>query len=471
MSQEEVIALPDDPIAGMGLADFARLFRAGRITSEQVTGAYLERIRLLNPALNAYAVINGNALAEAKIADRKRQAGNYTTPLMGPPVAVKQIFSVNGLPCNPATDLDVRSLVPPEGPFIRSLRAAGAIVLGLTRTTEFAAGTINVTKPMPWNPWDANVKRLCGGSSHGSAVSQAAGMSPFAIGSDTGGSVRLPAALCGVVGFKPTQGTISTEGVFPLSPTFDTIGFFANSVSDAFWVSSVFAIVQECASRSVQTLTLGSPAQFIADLDPEVAAAFDRARNHLASAGVRIVPFDLSEAGEVPNVFGRILSTELIAYLGRDRIIGNQAKLDPVVWVRLEPELQTTASELEHLRERHRDLIGVVTAKTKPFDALIGPTTPYSPSAQHDWATADAAIIWNRVSGNCTRPGNLFGMCGISIPIHDSSELPVGLQVLCHPHKEAELLSIAAGIEAQLKTYARPQLAHFVARRPKEAVA
>src|SRR5581483_3524006 len=195
---------PPDLAAELSLAGVAAALRDGRLTSEAVTRSYLQRIERVDRKIGSYLFINPQALEEACTFDRRRAAGEDLGPLMGLPVAIKQIFSVAGFPASPASRLDVANLIPQEGPFITGLKRAGVVVLGLTRTTEFAAATINTTSPAPWNPWDASVKRVCGGSSHGSAAAQAAGLCAFAVGSDTGGSVRFPAAMCGVVGFKPT---------------------------------------------------------------------------------------------------------------------------------------------------------------------------------------------------------------------------------------------------------------------------
>ena len=157
---------------------------------------------------------------------------------MGVPIAIKEIFSIKGLPYGAGTDLDLNEITPPQGPFIQKLKRAGCVILGTTRTTEFAAATINVKKPMPWNPADEHIKRVCGGSSHGSAAALRAGLCAFSVGSDTGGSVRLPAALCGVFGFKSTAGVWPTEGVFCLSPTLDSVGVFTRSADDAALIFS-----------------------------------------------------------------------------------------------------------------------------------------------------------------------------------------------------------------------------------------
>ena len=267
---------PPDIAAELGLAALATALRTRKLSSETITRAYLRRIERVDLRIGSYLFVNPRALEDARAMDHKLATGQDLGPLMGLPVAVKQIFSVTGLPASPASRLDVAKLIPPEGPFIAALKRFGIVVLGLTRTTEFAAATINTTTPAPWNPWDASVKRVCGGSSHGSAAAQAAGLCAFAIGSDTGGSVRFPAAMCGVVGFKPSHGRWPTEGVFTLSPTFDTVGVFANTARDVLFISTSLGEFKIVATTPKERLAFAYPREFSLSLDPSVGTRFRR---------------------------------------------------------------------------------------------------------------------------------------------------------------------------------------------------
>ena len=221
------MTLPADPFEFFGLRKFGRRLRSGEMTAEAVTRAYCARIQLRDPKIGAFkTIVAEQAIEAARGIDALLRAGTDLGPLMGVPVAVKEIFSIDGLPYGAGSELDLAEMTPPQGPFIDKVKRAGCVILGTTRTTEFAGATININKPMPWNPADEEVKRVCGGSSHGSAAALAAGLCAFSVGSDTGGSVRLPAALCGVFGFKPTAGAWPTQGVFALSPTLDSVGVF-----------------------------------------------------------------------------------------------------------------------------------------------------------------------------------------------------------------------------------------------------
>lgn len=461
--------LPADPLQGIGLATFGRQFRDGALTAEAVTRAYLQRIAALDPILGAFRAVDASAaLQRAREVDSQRKSGRDFGPLMGLPIAVKEIFRVDGFPFGAGTDVDIDDLRPVEGPFVNALKRQGCIVLGVTKTTEFAAATVNSGKSMPWNPWDAHTKRVCGGSSHGSAAALAAGLCGFAIGSDTGGSVRLPAALCGLVGFKPSIGVWSTEGVFPLSPTFDTVGTFTHSVADTCALFSTLTGHPISAWPSPSDLRLGRVINLFDELDPPVAVATERAVSKLVDAGVRFIDIDLPEVAEVTGVFGRILAGELVQYLGRERLIAHRELIDPVPWARIESELDIDATTLRALRDRQHELAISIRQRVDGLDAIICPTTPLTPGPAAEVIDADVAIAWNRRSGRNTRPGNLFGQCGISLPVHAPGELPIGLQLLRSSGGDDRLLAIAASLEVVLGRAASPDLTAFFQRSIKE---
>ena len=435
--------------------------REGSLTAEVLTSQYFQRIEAIDPKLDSFFWRNTDAVGAARDIDRRRAAGEKLGALAGMPVAIKQIFSVADCPSSPASELDVASLISPEGPFVAALKAAGVVLLGLTRTTEFAAATINTTKPAPWNPWDAATKRVCGGSSHGSAAAQGAGLCAFAVGSDTGGSVRFPAAMCGVVGFKPSHGRWPTDGVFPLSPTFDTVGLFANSAADIAFICESLGDLRIGTKAAKADLTFAYPREFSVHLDRDVQTAFDASLEKLRADGISIVGLDLPEVEEVPAVFGRILGTELVHFLGRETTEASREKLDPVVWSRVATELETSRSKLNLLRERHRALVKIVKAKTVGFDALVGPTTPFIPTAAIELISAEAAIAWNRRSASHTRPGNLFGMCGIALPMTPVNGLPTSLQLLCPPAEDERLIGLAEKVQSVIGRPSKPDMTAF----------
>jgi aspartyl-tRNA(Asn)/glutamyl-tRNA(Gln) amidotransferase subunit A len=461
--------VPGDPFHDLDLAAFASRLRSGAFTAEQATRAYLQRIAAADARLGAFrAVDEAAALREAQCIDRLRLAGEDLGPLMGLPVAIKELFRVDGLPFGAGSDVDIRDLEPAQGPFVDSLKRSGCIVLGVTGTTEFAASTINSGKPAPWNPWDATTKRVCGGSSHGSAAALAAGLCAFSVGSDTGGSVRLPAALCGIVGLKPSMGIWSTEGVFPLAPTFDTVGVFTRSAADATLVFETLAKRRVPAPPPASGLRIGRVANLFHDLDRPVAAAIERSLQRLSDAGVDIVDIELPEVSELGPVFGRILAGELVHYLGRERLLANKERIDPVPWARIETELDIDLATLERLRRRQRELTEAVARRIDGFDVIACATTPISPGPAAEVVDPAAAIEWNRRSGSHTRPGNLFGLCGISLPVHAAGELPVGL-LLQRNGDDEHLLAVAQAIEAIVGRAPSADLAPFFKYRAKES--
>lgn len=441
--------MPADPLAAGGLRGFAARLRDGSLTAESATIAYLDRIAALDGKIQAFRTVDRDrAIAEARAVDAQCRDGIDLGPLMGVPVAVKEIFAVDGLPYGAGTELDLTDITPPQGPFISRLRAAGCVILGTTRTTEFAAATINVDKPMPWNPADMSVKRVCGGSSHGSAAAMKAGLCAFSVGSDTGGSVRLPAALCGVVGYKSTAGAWPTQGVFALSPTLDSVGIFTRSADDAALVYSTLETEEE-AAPAPRAVKLGRPRSYVFDgLDEPVRQAVEAAIARLSAAGVQIVEIDTPDIAPLMPDFATLLFGEFVAVMGHDRLRAGKASIDRVPGARIETASSITPDQIEAARRSHRSAIEKARAMMAGVDALIYPTTPLVATAAADVSTFEASAAWNLRAGSLTRPGNFFGQCGVSIPVEAQGDLPVGLQLVGKPNDDLHLLAVARTVEA-----------------------
>ncbi|MGQ0752206.1 MAG: amidase [Betaproteobacteria bacterium] len=446
-------APPPNPLAGITFAQYGAQFRSGGCKAAEVTEAYLARIEALNPKLGAYTYVAAEpARAEARRIDALRRAGTDLGPLMGVPVAVKDLYFVEGMPLTAGSRLEVSDVVRAEGPIIGALRHGGAIILGKTWTSEFALGGINFIQRVPWNPCDPEVHRTPGGSSGGSAVAMAAGLCAFALGTDTGGSVRMPAALCGVFGHKFSAGAMPVAGIFPLSPALDSPGVFTAGAEDAIAVWQALGGRPPGADIALRDLTLGVPAPvFHDDLDPEVARAMDFARKRLAQCGARIVPIEVPEVLEFEALFGRIVPVELIEILGRERVRRSLDVFDPVTKARFTAVLNavaadsgTAASELSALRQR-------VLAAVRACDAWITPTAPLVPGPLSSYDSVGTALAWNRRALRNTRPGNVFDQCGVSLPL-THAPLPVGLQILCPAMADAKLLAIARTIETALNS-------------------
>jgi aspartyl-tRNA(Asn)/glutamyl-tRNA(Gln) amidotransferase subunit A len=269
-----------------GLQALTESLREGRSTAVELTQAALARIAALEPKLQAFMHLDAaGALAQAQAIDARRAAGEDLGPLMGVPVAVKDLFTVDGMPTTAGSRLDVQDLVPKQGSFVNALQRAGCVIVGKTRTTEFALGGFNLDRAPPWNPCDMHVQRMTGGSSHGSAVAMAAGLAGFTVGSDTGGSVRWPAALCGVVGYKASARHWPCDGVFPLSPEMDSIGLFTQTAHDAAWVQAALGGQAPQTPPAVTRADAGSTGSALHGPARRARAALFRGRRDAASSG------------------------------------------------------------------------------------------------------------------------------------------------------------------------------------------
>ena len=457
-------SLPEDPIAKGGIEDFARRLRAGETTAEKATRAYIDRIDLLDGRLGAFQhVARDQALAAARAIDRLLAAGTDLGPLMGVPVAVKDLFAIDGMPATAGSRLDVADLIGGEGRFVKMLKRAGCVILGKTKTVEFALGAMgtNAVRGTPWNPWDPAVHRLPGGSSSGSAVAVAAGMTAFAIGSDTGGSVRIPAAFTGIFGLKTTTGVFPTDGVFPLSPTLDTIGPLCQSAADAAVVFQALT-GQAVPARDLETLKFGKPADlFYENLDDAVAQAMDEALDSLRGAGVAIVDIEAPEVRERAEIFPVLLPSELIAVLGRERFETGRSDMDPVVAERASAGLDMSAIAYLKALWRHRELAALAPQRFAGLDGWVTPTVPIVAAPVSEALDPEGARRLTPVVNQNTQPGNLLRLCGISMPTPSTMPLPVGFQVLAAGGNDAGVLGIALALEAHFGRPVRPDLAAF----------
>ncbi len=455
------------PTAFEGLDELGRALRTGQRTAQEVTAAYLERIESLDPHLGAFThVARASALATAEAIDLMLASGTDLGPLMGVPIAVKDLYSVSAMPTRAGSNIDVQDLVRSEGSFIARLRRAGCVILGKTKMTEFAAGTINLIHKPPRNPWSARVPLMPGGSSSGSAVAMAADLCALSLGSDTGGSVRQPAALCGTFGYKSTRGMWPVDGVFPLSSTLDSLGLFTRAASDTAIAYSVLQGTPVPRSARLRGLRLGKPRhRFFEDLEAEVETVTEEALEALQRAGVEIVPFDLPEVAESDATFARLVPTELAAFLGAARIRAGASRLDAVVRARLESAGSVSAVDYIRQLERHRADVQGAVARLMDLDGWVAPTCPLLPVAVTDCRTVDTAVAWNRRSLRNTQPVNYLGQCAVSLPLAPGpSGLPAGLQIACAPNEDGHLLSIATAVEEVLGTGERPNLSTVEAR-------
>jgi aspartyl-tRNA(Asn)/glutamyl-tRNA(Gln) amidotransferase subunit A len=450
--------LPADPLATRSFAQYAADLRSGSISALSVVEAYLERIRQLNPKIDAVSVLDDDrALAAAKGIDCLLQAGQDPGPLAGLPILVKDLYQVNGLTITAGSRLDVREIAPcDEGPIIVSLRQAGCVILGKTRTTEFAMGGFNLTHPLPWNPCDLKTKRMTGGSSHGSAAGMAAGLCAFSLGSDTGGSVRQPAAFAGTVGFKASPEYWPTAGVFPMSTGLDSLGVFAKTAGDAHWVVSNLPFVRNPSISGIdvpaESLRFGLPSHHIFDhCDAESKQTFEQALVRLRAAGVRVEAIEIPEVAEMDAVFGGMVPTDVLAFVGRERFLAAEKILDPVVWARTQAAFDLKATDYIAIQRKFKDICQQVNRRLAGLDGWICPTIPRVAPPVEGYDSLEKIAEWNRINTANTRPGNLFGQCGISLPMRGvSTGLPLGFQIMAAPMTDDRLIRIAITVERLL---------------------
>jgi len=448
-----------------GIAAFGKRLRNKEVTIEASVKASLARIEKLDPALQAFECIDHErAVQTAKSLDQLLANGTDLGPLMGVTVAVKDIIAVDGMPTTHGSNYQPDHLQFAEGRLIKKLRASGCIITGKTKTVEFALGPtgINASRGTPRNPCDTEHHRIPGGSSSGSAVAVASGQCGFALGSDTGGSIRIPAAYNGITGLKTTVGLWPTDGVFPLSETFDSIGPLCRSATDAQLIHHTITSTAAIPATSLKGLRFGIPKQvFFDDLDAEVQAAFDSAVSQLKKAGVHFSEVNIPEAAERETVMPAIMGAEIIDALTADGFQQALPGMDPVTGARAALGLDVSAHQYVHAQKRLRQLQALVTNKCIETDAWISPTCLMLPPTLEEIQQSDAVAARALLSARNTQPGNLFGMCSTSVPLQVDG-LPVGLQLMMPSREDHRLLTTSIAVQDLLGIPAGPDLHGFL---------
>ena len=458
--------LPEDPFEPFGITGFGKRFRKREITSEDATKAYLARIDALDPKLQAFEhVAHEQALATARAVDALLAAGTDLGPLMGVPVAVKDLLSVDGMPTTAGSLVDVSDLIGPEGGFVKILKKCGCVVLGKTTCVEFAFGTLGINRRRtPWNPWDSSTKRITGGSSSGSAVAVAAGLCAFAIGTDTGASIRLPAGLCGVFGLRTNPETWTMDGIFPLVPTMDSIGPLTKSATDAAIIFGALTKQSTPSTSRLKGLRLGRPATyFYESLDPNVETCMAAVLADLEGAGTEIIPIEVPEARERESYFPLALPAYALGVLGRERFIEQRENMDSIVAERCASGLNVKAAEFVQAERRRFELWQIARERLEGLDGWVTPTMALVAPPVAEFDDVDNGMKLTLAITQDTQPGSLFGLCGTSTPIHMyGSKLPVGMQLLLPPEKIAKALSISQAIEQLIGVPPRPAMSGFI---------
>jgi aspartyl-tRNA(Asn)/glutamyl-tRNA(Gln) amidotransferase subunit A len=398
------------------------------------------------------AVYREVALAAADASDRMRSFGVVPSPLAGIPVSIKDLFDERGVLTRAGSivrrgDPEARE----DAVIVARLRAAGAIFVGRTNMTEFAYGGLGLNPHYGTPGCPADRKRAPGGSSSGAGVSVADGMAVAAIGSDTGGSVRIPAAFCGITGFKPTQFRVPREGAFPLSWELDSVGPLANSVACCAIVDAIMASAkpQVPPPRPLNLARFALPkAPFLDGMDAVVGSAFETALKKLSAAGARIVEIALPPIDEILSV-RRMIPMEAYT-LHRARLESHGKMFDPFVAMRLADGAAMTASDFIALKQFRAQVIEQCAALTAGYDAMLMPTVAVVPPQIAELTAKAAYLEHSAAATRFTSVANCLDRCAISLPCTQPGALPVGFSLVGEHGADHSLLASALAVESAL---------------------
>ena len=440
------------------IEEFGRRLRAREITAEQITEECLRRIEQENPRLNAFILVMADeARRQARERDAEMARGLDRGPLHGAPISLKDLIDVRGTATTAASRVREGHVAGHDAAVVTHLRQAGAVLIGKTNLHEFAFGTTNEDSAYgpARNPHDP--ARSPGGSSGGSAASVAAGMALATIGTDTGGSIRIPAAACGIVGLKPTLGEVSTDGVVPLSKTFDHVGPLAQSVTDAFLVYHALLgdhIAAPPAPRPMHGVRLAVPRRYFCDvLDDDVRARFEAAVDRLRTAGAHVDDIQIRHADLIATIYLHVSLPEAAAY--------HAATLDafadrytPNVRLRLEMGRYLLAEDYVRALAGRDALRREVDAALAQHDALLLPTLPI-PAPPIGASTVPVAGRPEPVRNmmlRLTQGFNVSGHPAIAMPCGvTGSGLPTSVQLVgCRMETDA-LLRLALACEPHIR--------------------
>jgi aspartyl-tRNA(Asn)/glutamyl-tRNA(Gln) amidotransferase subunit A len=450
------MTMPDTPT----LASLAADLDAGRTTARALVDACLARIADKDgEGARAFVHVDAEAAIEAAEAmDRLREVRAAPSPFAGIPISIKDLFDIKGQVTRAGSRaLEDSAPAAADAPAVARLRRAGFVVIGRTNMTEFAYSGIGINPHYgtPKGAWQRGTGHVPGGSSSGAAVSVVDGMAHGALGTDTGGSCRIPAAYNGIVGFKPTQRRVPLDGAVPLSPTLDSIGPLARTVRccavlDALLASEQVAPLQP---RPIKGMRLAVPTTVaLDDLDDAVAKTFERALEKLAREGALIERVAVPEFLDVApmSVKGGFAAAESYAW-HRYLIVAKGDIYDPRVASRiLRGESQSAADYIDLLGAR-KSLVARAAARLAPYDALLLPTTANTPPRIADMKDDQAFTKANLLSlRNCTLI-NMIDGCGISLPVHRDGEVPVGLMLAASGGSDRRIFELAAAMEGVIR--------------------
>jgi aspartyl-tRNA(Asn)/glutamyl-tRNA(Gln) amidotransferase subunit A len=442
------------------IAEAADLLARREIASVELTEAHLRRIDAHDTHLNSFITITSDhALTQARAADAELTRGIRRGPLHGIPLALKDLYDTAGIRTTAGSTFFADRIPDTDARVVTLLYQAGAVLLGKLNMHEWALGVTNINPHYgpSRNPWDPS--RITGGSSGGAAAALAAGLCMGALGSDTGGSIRIPASLCGIVGLKPTFGRVSLQGVIPLSWNLDHAGPMARTVTDAALLLQAIAgydpddpvSVALPVDNLLATLDAGVTGWRIAlatdahfgEADPEVISAVRRAATVFEELGARVEAVDLSQGREAAQM-NALMTTSDAAAFHRDRLRDHPHRFGADVLARMERGAQFTSTEYILARRFQSEWRRRLERLFEQFDLLLTPATPITAPVIEGLDAIEAARQLTR----CTAPFNLAGLPALSVPCGLSAAgLPIGLQIVAAPWNEARVLRAGRAFE------------------------
>ncbi|SDD50959.1 aspartyl-tRNA(Asn)/glutamyl-tRNA(Gln) amidotransferase subunit A [Variovorax sp. CF079] len=437
------------------LVSMGEMLRTGVCSSVDLTEYALQRIEQLDGRLHAFVGIYAKeALLAAQAADNQIRAGNWLGPLHGIPVALKDNVDVAGRPSTAGSTLLASQVATAHAWITQRLLACGAVIVGKTHMVEFALGAWGANEYMgaPRNPWGGKAHLSPGGSSSGSAVAVAAGMVPLTIGTDTGASVRVPASLCGVTGFKPTIGRLSSEGVVPLSTTLDSVGVLAQTAEDAALMFAALtgdaqafppSELQAGASPSLRGLRVGYLGSAdLEGLQPEIHRAYAHALDTFREQGAHLQQLVLPTTfDELADVSSTIMLSEAAASWGH-LAADESLRMDASVRPRILAGARLSATKYVAACRRRAELKRLFAPSLGDLDVFLTPTSQWTARPLESVDHTNPPVRYARI-------GNLLDLCGISVQMgEDDQSLPIGLQIAGRTDAEARVLGVARGYQA-----------------------
>lgn len=428
----------------------------GRTTSVALVEACLARIAGSSSSSAIFVHVDAQAARAAAAAiDGLRNARAAPSPLAGIPITIKDLFDVQGQVTRAGSKVLSGAPAATDAPAVARLRRAGMVIVGRTNMTEFAFSGLglNPHHGTPLSPWHRHEQRIAGGSTSGGATAVAESMAHASLGTDTGGSCRIPAAFCGLTGFKPTAARVSLEGAVPLSQSLDSVGTIARSVGCC---ATLDAILTDGAAMteavSVAAMRIIVPTNYVFDeVDDVVARAFEAATGKLKAAGARVVHAAIPALDGIAaiNAKGGFAAAEAWAW-HRAMIADRAADYDPRVVSRIRRGAQQDAADYLDLLAARRTFIADMGRAMSGFDAMLMPTTPILPPRLAELVDDEAYTRTNLLALRNPSVINLMDGCAISLPIAANDDAPVGIMLAGMAGDDRHVLAVAAGVEALL---------------------